>query len=130
MRFQASLMTSKADSEIAELERDLSNLHRRYVVLERSARRMKLTFYAFLVALVLLIVVSAVVSNTAAAVASLVVLLSTFALAYGLRSQRWIDIASGPWGLADHVRYIEAQAVEDMVTERMARLDQLKGKPK
>ena len=128
MRFQASLMTSKADSEIAELERDLSNLHLRYLVLDRSAGRMKLTFYAFLVALVLLISAGTFVGNAAAAVASLVVLLSTCAFAYAFRSQRWIDIASGPWGWADNVRYIEAQAVEDMVAERMARLDQLKGK--
>ena len=60
---------------------------------------------------------------------SILIVVGVAALA--LRNSRWIDIASGPWHeLAVGNSYIEAQAVEDMVAERMERLSRLRGNVK
>jgi hypothetical protein len=123
---------SRDDSEIRQVEDDLRNLHRRYAHLERSARRLRISFYFLVVALAALIVGGAVMGNMAALVSSvallIIVILIAWASAHAHPELRWIDYAGWwpegiyPWT----VKRSEAQAVEDMAAERMERLAQLK----
>jgi hypothetical protein len=121
------------ENEIRQIEHDLENLHRRYVALDRSAHRIKVSFYVFLAGLVVLAgaAAGAATGNLMVLVSSTAFLMFACAFAYASRHERWIDFASGPWGwIGLAVRRVEAQAVEDMVTECMARLAELKGDPK
>jgi hypothetical protein len=126
-------MTSKdTQDEVRQIEHDLENLRRRNVTLDRSAHRMKVTFYVFLGLLVVLIAAAAVMGKIAPLVATVFALVVTCITAYAASNQRWIDRAMWvPWGiLVIGMKRTEAMAVEDMVAERMARLAELKGERK
>lgn len=121
------------DTEIRQLEDDLRNLQRRYAILELSGRRLRIMHYVLLAALAALALVSAVMGHlgpSALATAVLVVaIVVDLASARAYPELRWIDQANWrdfgfyPWT----VKRTEAQAVEDMVAERMERLARLKG---
>jgi hypothetical protein len=57
---------SRKESEISQIEDDLQNLHRRYAILDRSARRMKIAFYVLIALLVALILAAAAIGNPGA----------------------------------------------------------------
>jgi hypothetical protein len=116
---------SADEDEIVHIEDDLRNLHRRYLVLDRSARQLRLAFYFLIAALVVIGIVGIALGNPGALVMSIFILGTVCAYAYCSRHGRWID-----WSLDDGlaVKRTEAQAIEDMVADRLKRLKELKGR--
>lgn len=123
---------AERQKEIQQLEQDLRNLQRRYAHLDRAARRFRAGFYVLVAAMGIVIFVFAVMGRLPAALFSAAVLLATilFIFAYGrmfseLRLIDWVGWWPGHvrWG----VKRSEAEAVEDMVAERIERLARLKG---
>ncbi|HZJ11222.1 MAG TPA: hypothetical protein VFD26_01035 [Methyloceanibacter sp.] len=127
---------TERENEISQIEHDLGNLQRRYAILHRSARRMRISSYFLIVALVGFIVAGIVTGNLAALVAStaflMTAILSALVTLYVFPKVRWIDLAGwspeGIWGVS--IWRTEAMAVEDMVAERVERLASLKGNDK
>ncbi len=123
----ATMTDRKAD--IRQIEHDLRNLQRRYAALDRSARRMKMRLHVFVATLVALIVAGVATGNGAALFVPTMLLVMTGGLAYACRHWRWIDLTT--WTtlgiLSVGIKRTEAEAVEDLVAERVARLARLKG---
>jgi len=123
---------AERQKEIQQLEQDLRNLQRRYAHLDRAARRFRAGFYVLVAVMGIVIFVFAVMGRLPAALFSAAALLATilFIFAYGrmfseLRLIDWVGWRPGAirWG----VKRSEAEAVEEMVAERMERLARLKG---
>jgi hypothetical protein len=120
------------ENEIRRIEADLRNFQRRYANLDRSARRVRMSFYFLIAVLAAFIVAGAVMGHPAPLVASAmplsIVILSAWAIARLYPELRWIDYVGwspGYWRWA--VKQTEAMAVEHMVAERLERLARLKG---
>jgi hypothetical protein len=123
---------SRRESELRQIEDDLRNLQRRYAKLETAARRLRVGFYVLVAVLTTFTLVAAVVGHIPALLVSVVV--AAFATAniwfYArlfpeLRLIDWVGWWPGypRWS----VKRSEAQAVEDMVADRLERLKKLKG---
>jgi Flp pilus assembly protein TadB len=119
------MAVTDTQDEICQIESDLEKLRRRYVNLDRSGHRMKVTYFVFLAALLALVMAGAAVGNWFALAASAFVLVMACIMGYAYRHERWIDRACR-YGIARN----EAMLVEDMVAKRMARLAELKGERK
>ena len=129
--------TTDREEEIREIEKDLTNLHRRYVNLERAAWRFRVGFYVLVAALATFVLVTAVTGSLPGILFStalfVVTMLLIWASARMFRDLRLIDWV-GWWpryprlpGYPGAVTRSKAQAVEDMVAERVERLKHLKG---
>ena len=110
-------------SEIRQLERDLENLERCYSALQRSARRVKATFFVFIAALVTLVLCGLAIGSIGLAAMSFLSLIvsATMAMYAYSRGGRWIDVVG--WSPREGmIKRTEAMAVEDMIADRKARL--------
>jgi hypothetical protein len=122
--------------EIGQLEQELENLLDSYRVLENNVWWLKVSFGAFVVALIGLVVFGAIVGSAELVVASIAFLaISALAVWIGpvdgrLRRVRWIDLVGWqpPGILGVGVKRSEAMAIEDMIADRLDRLAQLRGR--
>jgi cytochrome b subunit of formate dehydrogenase len=115
-----------AADDIRKLEQDLENLERCYAVLSRGAEQVKVAFFVYLVALAVLAIGGFFLTKGLLLSAfSCIILITSLIVAHlaHARGMRWIDIVG--WSFFA-VNRTEAQAVEDMITDRKARLASLK----